>query len=429
MVLNYFHNIVEILPAIIGFSITGIFILTSVFSVKFPEYNENPPGILISSFIFIVSGFLFEIIYDSWPSIQCWAENHQSIAFVFTISGTLFTGFCTNGFSRKLADDKEKREISVLFRNSIDSQVKSLKIINLYLSFALTEENINCMKIYKNNLLTSKAYDTALNKIGIYDEKDTDIISKYSNELQQCFNYIERFLIELDEHIQFNETHKKTHINEPEYQPQHERTLIIVKIAILTTSISGIFTSYYLSKRYLNNNLGKLQDEFFNYYEEILDKFKEELRLSEFNIMNRVISSDLFDKLKYIRNNFIESSNNYNVSSRKPIYLCRLIIKEPVGNFGVADFGYDFDLLAIAQLLHYQYFRLLDFYFHTLIQQRPKLPKLYINHTDDIVTFGESPEDVKNNCNSIIEDLKNKHNLETEIQYSDIIPEIISPWK
>jgi hypothetical protein len=40
--------------------------------------------------------------------------------------------------------------------------------------------------------------------------------------------------------------------------------------------------------------------------------------------------------------------------------------------FGVADFGYDFSLLAIAKLLHGQYFRLLDFYFHTLIQQRQK---------------------------------------------------------
>ena len=66
---------------------------------------------------------------------------------------------------------------------------------------------------------------------------------------------------------------------------------------------------------------------------------------------------------------------------------------------------------------------------HPKFGRNTKLPKLYINHTDDIVTFGESPEDVKNKCNDIIEDLKSKHNLETEIQYSDIIPEIISPWK
>ncbi|WP_250855241.1 hypothetical protein [Anabaena sp. PCC 7938] len=305
----------EVLPAIIGFSITGIFILKSLFSVKIPDYNENPPGILISSFIFIVSGFIFEIIYIDWYSIQSWAKGNSNIAFIFTILG----GFFTNRFLKKLADDKEKREISVLFRNSIDSQVKSLQFINLYLSFTSIQEYINYIKIYKNNLLTSKAYDTALNKIGIYDEKDVDIISQYSNELQQCFNYIERFLIEfeLDEDIRV----KKTHVNQIEYQPQYQRTLIIVKMAILTTSLFGIFTSYYLSKCYLKNNLGKLQDQFFNDYEEILDNLKKELHFSKSYIMNRVISSDLFDKLKYIRNNFIESSNNYNVSSRKPIYL------------------------------------------------------------------------------------------------------------
>ncbi|MGB3420095.1 MAG: hypothetical protein WBA52_06605 [Dolichospermum sp.] len=400
MVVNNFHSITEVLPAIIGFSIAGILILKFVFSVKIPQYNENPPGILISSFIFIVSGFLFEIIYNSWTSIQRWAESHKDIAFVFTILGTLFTNFCTNGLLKKLADDKEKREISVLFRNSIDSQVKSLQFINLYLLFTSIKENINYIKIYKNDLLTSKAYDTALNKIGIYDEKDIDIILKYSNELQQCFNYIERFLIELDEHI----TVKKTHVNETKYKPQYQRTLIIVKIAILTTSIFGIFTSYYLSKRYLNNNLGKLQNEFFNDYEEILDKFKKELSFSEFYIMNRVISSDLFDKLKYIRNNFIESSNNYNVSSRKPIYLYRLIIKEPV-SIKEPVLNLDKDIYPDETIL-----------------------KWVINSTEDIVTFGESPEDAKNNCNSIIEHLKNKHNLETEIQYSDIITEIISPW-
>jgi hypothetical protein len=38
---------------------------------------------------------------------------------------------------------------------------------------------------------------------------------------------------------------------------------------------------------------------------------------------------------------------------------------------GVADFGYDLYLLAIAKLLNSEYSRLLSFYFHTLIQQSP----------------------------------------------------------
>ena len=39
-------------------------------------------------------------------------------------------------------------------------------------------------------------------------------------------------------------------------------------------------------------------------------------------------------------------------------------------NSVVADFEHDFYFLAIAKLLHDQYFRLLDFYFRTLVQQR-----------------------------------------------------------
>ena len=328
MVVNNFHSITEVLPAIIGFSIAGILILKSIFSVKIPQYNENPPGILISSFIFIASGFLFEIIYICWPSIQCWAKNNSNIAFLFTIVG----GFCTNGFLKKLADDKEKREISVLFRNSINLQVESLQFINCYLSRISINtkditKDINCIKIYKNNLLTSKAYDTALNKIGIYDEKDIDRISKYSNELQLCFNYIERLLTTLDEYIK---------VDKSEYKHEDKLILTIVKNTILITSLSGINIIYHLSKRYL----GKLQDELLNDYkdykdyekikdykdyekikevedyEKILDNFTKELNNSD-NRMNEDIGSDLFARIKCITNDF--KTSNITQSQREKL--------------------------------------------------------------------------------------------------------------
>lgn len=37
----------------------------------------------------------------------------------------------------------------------------------------------------------------------------------------------------------------------------------------------GIFTSYYLSKRYLNKNLEELQNKFFEDYGKILDSLKK----------------------------------------------------------------------------------------------------------------------------------------------------------
>lgn len=295
MLVNNFHNITEVLPAIIRFSTAGILILTFTFFVKIPQYNENLPGILISSFIFIVSGFLFEIIYTHWSSILSWTQHNSSITFVFSILGT----FCANRFLKKIADDKEKREISVLFRNSIDSQVKSLQFINIYLSrISINTKDINGIKIYKNNLLTSKAYDTALNKIGIYDEKDIDRISKYSNELQLCFNYIERLLTTLDEYIKVDKT---------EYKHEDKLILIIVKNTILTTSLYGVSISYNLSKRYLKNNSEKLKDEIFKHYEEILDNFTKELSNSD-NKMNKDIRSDLFNRINCITYDFKNSN-------------------------------------------------------------------------------------------------------------------------
>lgn len=372
IIIKDFYPIMQVLPAIIGFLITGLFILTFVHGVKIPESNETPPGIIISSFIFIASGFIFQIIYSHWSSIQCWAKDNSSISFIFTILGT----FLINRFLKKLADDKEKIEIAVSFRNSIDAQVISLQFIKSYLSLLTSpkEGGINYIQIYKNDLINSKSYDAAFNKIGIYDEKDIDIIFQYSIQLKQCLNYLERLLIE----IESNEC-KRVDKNQIKF----------VRIVIITTSLFGIFTSYYLSKRYLKRNLEKLQNQFFDDYGKILDNLKELLIFSDPYIMNKVFSSDLLNKLKYIRKNFIETSNNFIIQERKPIYLYKLPIKEPV------------------------------------------------DYSDgDIIAFGESPEDAKNKCNSIIDNLKKKYpwkkeianDLKKEIENPDIIPEIVSPW-
>jgi len=169
----------------------------------------------------------------------------------------------------------------------------------------INKEYINRIKLYKNNLLTSKAYDTALDKIGIYDQKDIDRISKYSNELQQCFNYIERLLTKLDEYK----------VDRGEYKHEDKLILTIVKNTILTTSLSGINIIYHLSKRYL----GKLQNELFNDYkdyEEILDNFTKELSNSD-NRMNEVIRSDFFNRLKCITDDF--KTSNITQSQREKL--------------------------------------------------------------------------------------------------------------
>ncbi len=78
-------------------------------------------------------------------------------------------------------------------------------------------------------------------------------------------------------------------------------------------------------------------------------------------------------------------TRNYTYLSQEEAPLEEIVKLVVVSPLGVADFGYDFYLLAIAslavgiaKLLHGQYIRLLDFYFHTLIQQRRYFILAYI---------------------------------------------------
>jgi hypothetical protein len=90
---------------------------------------------------------------------------------------------------------------------------------------------------------------------------------------------------------------------------------------------------------------------------------------SPFNVCNLNLEGDYIPDLSNLEFQDIAIISN----DQHTIYLVIWEIKNNEPGFkimGVADFGYDFYLLAIAKLLHGQYFRLLDFYFHTLIQQR-----------------------------------------------------------
>ncbi len=59
---------------------------------------------------------------------------------------------------------------------------------------------------------------------------------------------------------------------------------------------------------------------------------------------------------------------------------------------GVADFGYDLYLLAIAKLLNSKYSRLLSFYFHTLIQQRLERPEYWLSWLAQKITQRDRKE-------------------------------------
>ncbi|BAQ64207.1 hypothetical protein [Geminocystis sp. NIES-3709] len=134
----------EIIPAIIGLiiagGILGYFLLKQklqriIFSYLLLE--QKPKGIIFSCFFFLISGFLFQIMFTSgFNNLKNFASEYKDVFSIpiFTILATATGIFIGNIGLRFLANNKEKREISILFINAINSQLRSLAFINSYLT-------------------------------------------------------------------------------------------------------------------------------------------------------------------------------------------------------------------------------------------------------------------------------------------------------
>ncbi|MDJ0516993.1 MAG: hypothetical protein QNJ74_12305 [Trichodesmium sp. MO_231.B1] len=92
-------------------------------------------------------------------------------------------------------------------------------------------------------------------------------------------------------------------------------------------------------------------------------------------------------------------------------------------NLGVADFGYDLYLLAIAKLLNSKYSRLLSFYFHTLIKQRQNLNYLRFGNLDDVEPFiiHRDFHGIRDSYNEIIEEFRHFHRLYHDFEKNQLL--------
>ena len=175
---NYFHSIIDIIPAIVGF-VLGLSVL--VYFI----YDRNIRGMLYASSIFIGSGFIAQILWSNLQSIKNFIVENKDI-LNFPILSTVLSLWAANQILRYFTARKEKREISILFENAINSQLRFLELIEKYLF--LKYENIKKSKgdidMYLEKLKDNKYFITAFNKIGIYDDFAIDLISKYAVKLE-----------------------------------------------------------------------------------------------------------------------------------------------------------------------------------------------------------------------------------------------------
>ena len=113
---------------------------------------------------------------------------------------------------------------------------------------------------------------------------------------------------------------------------------------------------------------------FSDFQDELLNRTHGESKFQVGHIVPRKAKSASDFQIQSGENICWISSEGNEIQQNRSVDETRELLKKIFNNYkdnnllGVTDFRYDFYLVAIAKLLNEQYFRLLDFYFHTLIQ-------------------------------------------------------------
>ncbi|TAF06829.1 MAG: hypothetical protein EAZ77_11575 [Nostocales cyanobacterium] len=296
-------NLIEIFPAIMGFYI-------AFFPLSYFMRNHNSQGIVISSFAFILSGFLCQILVSNIEYIKKFSTDYEAIfklpfiTILATASGIFMGNLILKYF---VTDKKERKEFAILFMKTIDLQIQNIAFINSYLSEI---SNINkesneylykkeSLEIYLNQLENDKYYETAFKKIGIYDEKEIEMVHEYSIWLRNSVYYTKRSLLK-----------------------NSQLKLEQVQISVISTFILGSLCSSYLADKYLNQASLDEKKNFYKSFDMLTEFLDKNIHL------DIVISKDFINRMKYIKGKFQEmSSPSISITPKEKFYVCIMPIK------------------------------------------------------------------------------------------------------
>lgn len=308
------QNISQITPALLGFATTAIaMILTNNYFIK--NYIFKKP--VVFSLIFISSGFIFQIVYSNRGSIQDFSEHYKNLLSLPPISiiSTILALFLGNTLLRKIAEQKEKKEIAILFENTIDTHIKIIGFIDCYLKpselysndFQKVENLKKFIDIYLSSLKDDVYYETTFKKVGIYNENEIDFISLYSTEKQLFIIYLKRFLIRLDNWINAlkNNQHNQVILNN-----NKDDLSLILEITIFSSLKTKFFATLCLLIFSVYSNSEK-QSSYQKHLQDISDSFsnliqKKTLPSVDF-VVNRNRYLDELEEIKLKIENFPET--------------------------------------------------------------------------------------------------------------------------
>jgi len=283
----------DIIPALTSFFLGLIVLvyflhkenpLSIIVSVYF-LLREKPFGIIISSISFILLPFIFQIISVNVNNINSFLKTYKNILNfpLVTILATTASIFLGNTLIRYFTDRKEKTEFAVLFINGIESHIDILEQVfpEINLPSTRTKDRIvtegrEYIEIYKSNLIEDKSYDIAFNKIGIFNEYEIDLVSRYNEHLKKFLLFIDIFCCTMSGDTEtYHEKMGKVKYKDITKTEDSNLTLSFKNIQILTpiTKTLGYLCIYHLSLKYSQQYSAKYREEFLKECGDILRLF------------------------------------------------------------------------------------------------------------------------------------------------------------
>jgi len=305
---NVLSPLTEVLPSVISYFLVGIILLYYAGGKKYYLiiFNKFTP-VVVCSFLFIGSGFFVQSFH--YQIIEFFTSSENKI--VATIVG----GFIVNFLIRYLSNQKEKKETSVLLSKSINSQVISLAYINGWMLSSYFDQVAGYIEIHKKILVNNQYHKDSFNKIGIFNNEEIEIISKYSFCLDRFLTSIEKLLFDFDK--------EKKVENKPNF------LFVITKIYLITSILMGYILVYALELKYKNSD--QVLDTFLRDYTKIIQESLKPLFIfTYFFKLNRTIANDLVDMFKYIRVQY--KLMNPKIVDELPMYICQLLTDESIFN-------------------------------------------------------------------------------------------------
>jgi hypothetical protein len=279
-------SITDILPALIGFSIGIALIL-------FLKPN-SPRTIILSSFMFISSGFLCSLLVKNY-------ENTKKLLDFPILSAALATLFANYGI-QFLKNKEEQKKTAIVFINSIKSQLISLQFINSLLDSKMSlldlknsNSNSELIKIYINRLLNQERFKNAFNSIGIYDQLSIDVILEYDLALENSLSYINEFLL------------KKS---------QSKIDFMICKIEVMRTFLLGHLCIFIFNVKYTEKNKLNSTNKFVHDYYSRITELTNSINIEKSGIkIDELLLEHIINTLKDIRKSFQKINNIWTYSN------------------------------------------------------------------------------------------------------------------